>query len=246
MMKGPPRLTRSGSDFESKLLRAGKTERPRRESLQRALVAASAVGLATCGGAAVKTGASAAKLGVWLTLASAVLLGAAAIVAATPSTTPEPRAPVATPTSTPTPTPTSTSTSTSTRVVTPTASAAPVTAARPKPRPLPSPASPSPPPHDDELTLLRRAKQQLATQAPAAALETLDAYARAFPRGTFGEEAEALRVEALAASGASTSAQRAAALFLERHPGSPYAERVRSCVVRMRATPIVETRPAVE
>ena len=69
---------------------------------------------------------------------------------------------------------------------------------------------------------------QLAAREPKAALDTLALYTRTFLRGALAEEAAALRVEALVASGDATEARRAAAAFLERHPNSPYAQRVRS------------------
>jgi outer membrane protein assembly factor BamD (BamD/ComL family) len=84
------------------------------------------------------------------------------------------------------------------------------------------------PSSDDELTLLHRAKQQLSADDAAAALATLDSHAHAFPRGRLTDEAAVLRIEALAASGDAISARRAATRFLERHPDSPYAQRVRS------------------
>ncbi|HVH45225.1 MAG TPA: hypothetical protein VM925_22890 [Labilithrix sp.] len=88
-------------------------------------------------------------------------------------------------------------------------------------------------PVEDELTFLRRAKLRLAERDAEGALDILDAHAKTHPRGTFAEEAEALRVEALVARGDGVHAQRAADVFLERHPESPYAQRVRSSIHRI-------------
>jgi hypothetical protein len=80
-------------------------------------------------------------------------------------------------------------------------------------RATPEAHAPSP---DDELTRLRRAKTQLAARDPASALETLDAYARNVPNGTLGEEATALRIDALFASGDAAVGRAARSLAFPR------------------------------
>lgn len=80
-----------------------------------------------------------------------------------------------------------------------------------------------------ELDLLRAARLALVKDDAERALTTLDEHARLHPSGTFGEEAAALRVEALARVDAA-AARAAAARFAKRYPDSPYAERVRSVV----------------
>jgi hypothetical protein len=59
------------------------------------------------------------------------------------------------------------------------------------------------------------------------ALAALDAYARAYPRGRLGLEAEVLRIDALDRSGQSDAAKRRAEAFLRQHPKSVLAARVR-------------------
>ncbi len=81
-----------------------------------------------------------------------------------------------------------------------------------------------------EMELVRRAKTALAANDAASALATLDAHDRRFPRGAFAEEADALRIHALAARGDSEAARAAAARFAASYPRSPYAERIRSIV----------------
>lgn len=76
--------------------------------------------------------------------------------------------------------------------------------------------------------MLRRAKIQLSASDPRGALATLDAHDRVFPHGVLVEEAEALRVSALASAGDVAGATAAGARFLAAHPESPYAQRVRT------------------
>jgi RNA polymerase sigma-70 factor, ECF subfamily len=58
----------------------------------------------------------------------------------------------------------------------------------------------------------------------------VDAYLRASPKGTFHEQALALRVEALARAGRMEEARAAAAGFSRSFPGSPYGPRVQRWV----------------
>jgi hypothetical protein len=80
---------------------------------------------------------------------------------------------------------------------------------------------------DAELLLVEEARRELRDE-PRRALATLDEYARAFPRGALGEEAEILRLSALAAAGSGEEAAARAAAFLAAHPHSPLAARARS------------------
>lgn len=86
---------------------------------------------------------------------------------------------------------------------------------------------------EDELTLLRRAKARVAANEPGGALEVLEVFAKQYPRSAFGEEAAALRVEALAASGDGARARRAADAFFARYPDSPYAQRIESVLAQI-------------
>lgn len=89
------------------------------------------------------------------------------------------------------------------------------------------PAVASPPPPPSELTLLSRARAALPAY-PALAQATLATHARLYPGGLLREEAEALRVDALFASNDLPATRLAAARFLAAHPGSPYAQRMRT------------------
>lgn len=79
----------------------------------------------------------------------------------------------------------------------------------------------------EEIALMDQARTSLRSGAPAKALATLEQYRTQFPRGTFGQEAVALRIEALAASGNRSKAVAEAKDFLAKQPNSPHAERLR-------------------
>jgi hypothetical protein len=101
------------------------------------------------------------------------------------------------------------------------------TGTAPLPMPMLPPAAPAPRSTlDAELALIETARSQLG--APRRALATLDEYGLAFPRGALGEEAEILRLSALAAAGARQEAAARAAAFLAAHPQSPLAARART------------------
>ncbi|MRG96258.1 outer membrane protein assembly factor BamD [Polyangium spumosum] len=78
-----------------------------------------------------------------------------------------------------------------------------------------------------ELQALRVAREALASGDGARALGALDDYDARFPRGHLALEAEVLRIEALSRAGDVSAAARARR-FLEAHPQSPYAERLRA------------------
>jgi hypothetical protein len=78
----------------------------------------------------------------------------------------------------------------------------------------------------EEIALVDEARTALREQSPRRSLALLRRYAAAYPDGTFGPEAEALRVEALDASGHHRLAQNLARDFVLRHPESPLAGRV--------------------
>jgi len=80
---------------------------------------------------------------------------------------------------------------------------------------------------EGELKLVDSIRQALAAQDGAGALKLLDQYARLYPRGKLGLEAEVLRIEALSRTGRTQEAQRRAATFLAAHPQSVFAERLR-------------------
>jgi hypothetical protein len=80
----------------------------------------------------------------------------------------------------------------------------------------------------EEMALLDAARASLAAHAPTRALATLDDLEHRFPQTTFREEATVLRIEALFAVGDRARAETLARAFLEAHPKSAYARRVRS------------------
>lgn len=75
----------------------------------------------------------------------------------------------------------------------------------------------------EERKLLQRARSQLAAGQPTHALSTLAQAARRFPRGTMGQEREALTIRALWAAGQTAQARSRAQAFVSRHPHSPHA-----------------------
>ncbi|XXX73230.1 hypothetical protein WMF30_36835 [Sorangium sp. So ce134] len=81
-----------------------------------------------------------------------------------------------------------------------------------------------------ELSALDAARSTLASGNAQGALALLDAYSREHPRGRLGLEAEVLRIDALAKSGRLDAASQRAKAFLQRHPNSVLASRVRRYV----------------
>ena len=79
-----------------------------------------------------------------------------------------------------------------------------------------------------ELSSLDAARGLLARGDATGALARLDAYGRAYPRGRLGLEAEVLRIDALDESGRSDAARARAQAFLQHHPHSVLAARVRT------------------
>jgi TolA-binding protein len=79
-----------------------------------------------------------------------------------------------------------------------------------------------------EIAALDRARKALEGGDPAQALGLVDAYEAQYPNGTFSEEAEVLRVEALAKRGDRARATAAGQRFLAAHPTSPHAARIRA------------------
>jgi hypothetical protein len=79
-----------------------------------------------------------------------------------------------------------------------------------------------------ELSSLDAARGLLARGDATGALARLDAYGRAYPHGRLGLEAEVLRIDALDESGRSDAARARAQAFLQHHPHSVLAARVRT------------------
>ncbi|HEX3901413.1 MAG TPA: hypothetical protein VH853_01110 [Polyangia bacterium] len=79
-----------------------------------------------------------------------------------------------------------------------------------------------------ELSSIDAARGMLARGDAAGALARLDAYGRAYPHGRLSLEAEVLRIDALDENGRGDVARARAAAFLQRHPHSVLAARVRT------------------
>lgn len=93
------------------------------------------------------------------------------------------------------------------------------------PPPLPSPAR-------EEAARVTIAREQLRQGHPGAALTTLRQLDRDLTEGALTQEREALRAEALFASGQLTEARQAAHAFVDRYPESPQAPRLRSLTTK--------------
>lgn len=83
---------------------------------------------------------------------------------------------------------------------------------------------------EQELAVLDAARGALAAGRWGDAQRHLNDYARRFPRGKLGLEAEVLRIEALASSGDAEGASRRASAILKRSPNSVVAARLRRFV----------------
>lgn len=68
----------------------------------------------------------------------------------------------------------------------------------------------------------------LAGSDPARALALADEGHARFPKGTFGQEREAIAISALARLGRTEQAQQRARAFLARHPESPFSESIQN------------------
>jgi hypothetical protein len=79
-----------------------------------------------------------------------------------------------------------------------------------------------------ELSTLDAARGMLARGDAGGALARLDRYAHVYPHGRLALEAEVLRIDALDAAGRTDAARARAQTFLDRHPHSVLAARVRT------------------
>ena len=83
---------------------------------------------------------------------------------------------------------------------------------------------------EQELAALDAARRALQRGNAALALIELDRHAQAFPGGALSPEASVLRIAALSQTGRGREAERLGRQFLERHPGSPLAAKVRAII----------------
>jgi hypothetical protein len=81
-----------------------------------------------------------------------------------------------------------------------------------------------------EIRTLDQVRGLLAKGEGRRALAELDRYRSEAPRGTLGQEATLLRIEALVVAGDKPAARRLAQKFLSEHPGTPHEKRVRALV----------------
>lgn len=89
---------------------------------------------------------------------------------------------------------------------------------------------------DDELALVESARTALSKGDASGCLARLDDYDRRVQKGTFEREVTVMRVEALIARGDTARARSLGEAFLEQSPDSPYANRIRSLLARIRPT----------
>jgi hypothetical protein len=102
----------------------------------------------------------------------------------------------------------------------------------PAPAPAPATAAATPPSGESslsgEIAAFDRARAAFDAGDSDRTLALVDAYEKRFPAGTFVQEAEVLRVQALSRKGDTAGARRAAQRFLAAHPTSPHAARIRA------------------
>jgi hypothetical protein len=235
------------SDLERALLRSWDRRGPSAETRARILgiggVATGAAVTGTVAGGSIpqKAGFAGLSLAKWLAglaVAASAAAGASAVVlhrsesnhhmARSPGVVTTPATP-ARRASTPVPAPTDVAPPTTQDVrentTTTTATAATRT---PAPPALPIP---SPPRVDDlpsQVTALDLARTALHEGDDARALRLVDDYEKRYPTGTFVQEAEVVRIEALTAEGDREGAEAAGTRFLALYPSSPHAARIRA------------------
>jgi hypothetical protein len=229
-MSDPRRLLDEGaSDFEARLLRAGRVDAPSAHNRRRIMVGLGLGGLLST--TAVTTGAHASIKG-FLTAAGGGTLGALAIWAGVEAWGPDeaPASPPAVVVAAKAPAP-----GRAREVVPPPAVVAPLVeepAIAPQPIVAERVAKPAPAETDlsGELGMLEEARRALSAKNYGLALTTLDAYTQKFSRRKMGSEATVLRIETLVAKGDDAAARELGRSFLRAQPRSPYAKRVRSLI----------------
>jgi hypothetical protein len=81
---------------------------------------------------------------------------------------------------------------------------------------------------EEQTDMLDQARSALTQGDSSRAIATLDELGRRHANGPLAEEATVLRIEALLAAGNRAAGEALAQRFLEQHPSSAYAQRVRS------------------
>ncbi|MDB4982104.1 MAG: hypothetical protein JWM82_2856 [Myxococcales bacterium] len=83
---------------------------------------------------------------------------------------------------------------------------------------------------EDELVAIDTARAALAAGRSTETLARIAEWRTKFPRPRYAEEADALEVQALSATGRRDEARAKAALFFASHPSSPYDKRIRTAI----------------
>lgn len=248
-MKGPERMTEGGaSPFEAELLRSWQIEQPSARVRQRVLAmgaggaavvaastsaqAAGAVGSKLGAGLVIKWFGAGIVAGLATSVVSVSVLGppappppareavqAAAPVADLPSVAaPGPLGRGDDTSAAPTPAPPAPPTGVAPRhEVAPPASAASEKAPRPAALGALAP----------QIALLDRARNELRSGNTARALGLVAEYQRTYPNGVLSQEAEVLGIDVLERQGQRGEAKRRARQFLNSHPTSAHADRLR-------------------
>jgi hypothetical protein len=88
----------------------------------------------------------------------------------------------------------------------------------------------------EEIALVEAGRVALK-RSPETALATIEEFDRKYPASRVRDEADVVRIEALARLGRAADAEDAARTFLSTRPQSPYASRVHHALSTIRATP---------
>jgi len=96
------------------------------------------------------------------------------------------------------------------------------------PMPIPEPSHSVRAVLPDEATLFKQARDALHAGDPQRTLDLTAELAKRFPNGTFTQERDVLRIDALVALGRTDEAKKAARLFISQHPESAHRPRLES------------------
>jgi len=223
-MKDPARLLDSAaSEPELRLLRAGASEEPRPEAMQRlaAKLGVSGAAFLSAEPAVQHTAVASAStaFGLKLVVTAAVLV-AGGLGALWYANRPAAEPPVASAPSVAQPS-----------AANQTPQAAPVTTPRVTPEPATAGDSAAARALADEIARLDSVRKLLAANRAKPALAALRSYEREHPSGALQQEATLLRIEAFHRAGDLVRARTLADRFLAEHPDSPHAPRVRALAI---------------
>jgi hypothetical protein len=235
-MRDPDRLVDGGEDLEVALLRSALPDAPSQGSKRRMLVAlgiASSVATASAEATAAGTLAKVGLAGLlkWVGIG---VIGAAAMVGVVetvaPQAAPVSRVEIVAPPPLPRTVSEQAPPTVKEQAPAPPAASEEVVSPETSPQAARSQEPASTTSLADEVRALDGARKALAGGNARECLAKLESYRAEFPQGVLGLEATVLRIEALAASGARTQARDLGTRFLESHPDSAHAARVRSVI----------------